>query len=352
MQAIQNYLEKMGANFLVSALIPSLTFVTLSMVAFRRLIPKGWEQALENNLFDQPWLLLALLTVVLGFTLSSLNTFIYKLFEGYAFFRHFPILTRRQIQRARQLKAQIKRLEERRDRRKVRFGNQPTQAGERFIEQLENQIFALHYELETHFPPFEENYLPTTFGNILRAAETYSNKRYRMESISTWTRMFYVIPDKYSDLMERSNNELSFILNCALYSVLFAISCFLVSVSQFIWIGITAANGAITISSFFSQLIRNSVQVEGFYLFGGSIALIAAYVFHRASLFVVMDYGEHIRSAFDLFRSKLLLELNLELPKNSEEEVNLWAKISKFFLLGHSENDITPFEYTYRLEKE
>ena len=145
MQAFQSYLEKMGENFLVSALIPSLTFVTLSMVAFARLIPAEWVQALANNLaptnilFDQPWLLLALLAIVLGFTLSSLNTYIYKLFEGYAFLRHFPILTRRQIKRARQLKAQIKYLERRRNRRKVRFEQQPTKFGQIYEKQLDQQ---------------------------------------------------------------------------------------------------------------------------------------------------------------------------------------------------------------------
>lgn len=352
MQAVQNYLEKMGTNFLVSALIPSLTFVALLMVAFRPLIPAEWEQALKENFFDQSWLLLALLTVVFGFTLSSLNTFIYKLFEGYAFFRHFPILIHRQIKRARQLKARIKRLERQCDRRIERFSDELTQAEETSIELLKDQIFALRYELEIHFPPSEEYYMPTTFGNIMRAAESYSNKRYGMDSITTWTRMFYVIPEKYSELMERNNNELSFILNCALYSILFSFMCFLVTISQFMWVGITTAKGSITLSSFFGQLIRNSGQIEGAYLLGGCIGLAAAYIFHRASLFVVTDYGDHIRSAFDLFRSKLLLELNLELPKNSKEEIQLWGKISNFFLLGHPENDLTPFEYSYRLDKE
>ena len=98
----QGLTEKMGSNFLVAAFIPSLAFAMIAMVVFSPILPPGPVTRLTNTLtpLGQPGLLLVVFTIVLGFTLSSLNTFIYKLFEGYVILERFGVARQQAKNRA------------------------------------------------------------------------------------------------------------------------------------------------------------------------------------------------------------------------------------------------------------
>ena len=111
---MQSYLEKFGANFQVAAFIPSLAFATLAIATLQPVIPHEFLDRLRGIMTfskaispDLP--LVIVLTIILGFTLSSLNTFIYKLYEGYIVLERFPILVNKQYIRATQIKLKIKR---------------------------------------------------------------------------------------------------------------------------------------------------------------------------------------------------------------------------------------------------
>src|SRR5689334_16856948 len=91
MNAFTNYLEKLGSNFLVSAMVPSLTLVIVSILVFDPLLnfsavfkdPQGVYKLVGFG----PVIFIA--TVIIGFTLTSLNTYVLKIFEGYV--TPFPI---------------------------------------------------------------------------------------------------------------------------------------------------------------------------------------------------------------------------------------------------------------------
>ena len=85
MGAIQGYLEKLGGNFMIAAFIPSLAFVTACMVAFSPLVPPDFIIRVQTSLspLDESGLVILLIATMMGFTLTSLNTYVYKLFEGY-----------------------------------------------------------------------------------------------------------------------------------------------------------------------------------------------------------------------------------------------------------------------------
>jgi hypothetical protein len=80
MNTLQTYLEKFGGNFLVAAFVPSLAFVTASILLIGPVVPvdvlvriQFFLSPLESNI---GWTILLVATIV-GFTLSSLNTYIY-----------------------------------------------------------------------------------------------------------------------------------------------------------------------------------------------------------------------------------------------------------------------------------
>src|SRR5690349_10137951 len=85
MNAIQGYLEKLGSNFMIAAFVPSLVFVAASTVAFSPLLSIDLIERIRSSLspLDANGLIVLLVAIMMGFILTSLNTYIYKLFEGY-----------------------------------------------------------------------------------------------------------------------------------------------------------------------------------------------------------------------------------------------------------------------------
>lgn len=92
MGAIKSYLDKFGSRFSVASVIPALAFVIAFVVVF---VPGSIEilKILEES--DQKFdkiavgIIILVLTVIIGFTLVTLNTYILKFFEGYVFFSSF-----------------------------------------------------------------------------------------------------------------------------------------------------------------------------------------------------------------------------------------------------------------------
>ena len=84
MGVFTNYLEKLGSNFLVAAMVPSLALVVACIFVFDPILqvaeaftnPTGTPQLVSFGV------VVFILTVIIGFTLTALNTFILKMFEG------------------------------------------------------------------------------------------------------------------------------------------------------------------------------------------------------------------------------------------------------------------------------
>ncbi|MEJ5226013.1 MAG: hypothetical protein WHV44_16255, partial [Anaerolineales bacterium] len=106
MNSLQPYLDKFGRNFLVASLVPSLAFFTISMITLQPILPDAAKDVLGSkfNPLGESGLLLVLMTILLGFTLTSLNTFIYKVFEGYVLIWRLPFLKQSQIRQSRRLR--------------------------------------------------------------------------------------------------------------------------------------------------------------------------------------------------------------------------------------------------------
>src|SRR5919109_2546614 len=106
MGPIQGYLEKLGGNFMIAAFIPSLAFVSACMVAFGPLLPDTFIENVRTSLspLNQNGLIILLIAIMMGFTLTSLNTYIYRLFEGYVLPEYLKPLQRIEMTRARQIR--------------------------------------------------------------------------------------------------------------------------------------------------------------------------------------------------------------------------------------------------------
>lgn len=302
------------------------------MVIFDPIMPPKLVDSLMNamNPLGQRGVLLLALTTVLGFTLSSLNTSIYRILEGYNLLARFPETRQFQYDKAQQLKEQLNEVEKR--IRKL----EEEGADDAGFQELVDQRYYLTSELDLRFPPVKRAILPTRFGNILRAAETYPGTRYGIDAVRLWPRLVHVMPKEYYDKVEQSNNGLAFVVNCAILSLFLGVLSGLAAGYEYL-VYLYAYFGKVKIL-YFIQVEPNSdyvyFQRVFIYLAICALGFVVSWLFYRASFPIAMQYGNLIRSSFDLFRFDLLRQLRFELPKESDAEYDLWRKISEFITLG------------------
>jgi hypothetical protein len=328
---MDKHLEKFGSNFIVAAFVPSLTFVIACTISFGPLFFSPFDSAQYLAIplsFEEFWkygLGILLLGIILSFSLSSLNTFLLKVLEGYVFFEHFPLFLNREKRRERRIRQKLNWTTRKLQKIKILNANCKRESiRERYgyhIAKLKLQQYQLATEHQNSFPSNPAEILPTRFGNILKAAEYYSTDRYGIDAVPLWPRLVYVIDKNYLDFIDQSNNQLSFLVNCMFLSISF--SCISLPASIF--------------------LILTRQSNSWFYILLSILGIFTAYIFHRASLFSVGQYGDMIRSAYDLFRFDLLKILRHPLPTNSTLEKVKWQSISEYMNTG----DRSELTFTY-----
>jgi hypothetical protein len=184
----------------------------------------------------------------------------------------------------------------------------------------------------------------------LRAGESYSGSRYGIDAVPMWPRLIHVIPDSYFVKVDQSNNHLAFLINCSLLSLFLALLCCVGSLYQYIIL--KCATIGQTFPIYFikadPKLVSIYQQRIVLYLVCSIMSFLWSWLFYRATLPIAEQYGNMIRSAYDLFRFNLLEQLKLHLPLDSEEEYQLWQKVSEFITIGP---DGRPLIFYYNVEE-
>lgn len=357
-KSLQGAIQKMGGNFLVAAFVPAMAFVIISLIAFYPILLPDVQTNIAKNLaewnlnqFIQLSFVVLIFVTILGFTLYALSTYIYKAFEGYSFILEKNSALRRSF--IRRQKRRFKKIESERifvekqleqiDRKIDRESEiNPMNAWrekrlDRYIEKrkmLDDRKYALISDRNENFPPSIDLILPTRFGNILRAAELYPGTRYSIDAVPLWGRLAHVIPKEGMEKLDEANNQCLFLLNAAVLASVFSVLCLLTIACQgfMLWLK----------TSIFHQ-----VDV-GIYIVLAILALAIAWFFYEASLLNVSQYGSMIRTAYDLYRFKLLEALRLELPASLRAERILWRDVSNF-MVGN--NSYTPLDLLEERDK-
>ena len=176
----------------------------------------------------------------------------------------------------------------------------------------------LKNEYLERFPHQARDVLPTQLGNVYRAFEDYSFKRYGIDSLFFWERLAKVIPEDYAGKVEELNNTVVFLLSSSLLS--FIVTGELIILSIVNW-----------------EFSRTRFLLSLLCLFFG-------YSFYHMAVPTAQILGRHIRTCYDLFRLDLLDELNVERPKTfgGQEEKALWRSVHEFLVLGEDSPYIEP----------
>jgi hypothetical protein len=360
---LQNAIQKMGNNFIVAAFVPSMAFILLSSMAFFPVLPKplveylGWEITKP----DQTTVVTGLLfTTILGFTLSTLSTYIYKSFEGYTFIlglntplkKAFIKRQKRRIHKMNLNRASIERelekLNQIIEKEDANWRENPwlRRRLDRYKKRrslLKDILYALVANSDTRFPPSENLVLPSRFGNILRAAEMYPGARYNIDAVPIWGRMAHIIPKDAMEKIDQANNQCLFLLNSALLATMFSFLSGLAGL--YIAYILQAPNYQWGLLSFMKTELNH--ENVGIYVVLAILSGMVAWFFYEASLLNVSQFGSMIRTAYDLYRFDLLEKLNLPLPKDLNSEKDIWQQISEFFVGGDAFGKVNFNYYHY-----
>lgn len=167
------------------------------------------------------------------------------------------------------------------------------------------------WRLRREYPP-EDKVLPTRLGNVLRAAEDRAGRRYGLDAVVIWPRLYPLLGEKLAATLADRRDQFD-------VAARFCVVFFLAAV----------AAGAV--------LSRHGAR-----LFVPGAALVMAWLSYRSALAAAVAYGETIESAFDLHRFDLLKALHLPLPCDRETERAANEELCGFLRQG------LPVNFTYQ----
>ena len=157
------------------------------------------------------------------------------------------------------------------------------------------------HELRVRYPPTAD-LMPTALGNALRAAESRAGRRYALEAVTMWPRLYAILPDRVARLIDDQREQLDLAANLCIAMIL------------------TAAVSTALLAT------------HGWWLLLPVGALGLAWLAYRGACATAIIYGDSLEVAFDLHRFDLLRALHLPLPAALSEERAANRELTAFLL--------------------
>lgn len=154
------------------------------------------------------------------------------------------------------------------------------------------------------YPLNKQDVMPTSLGNVLRAAERYPHDRYGADSILMWPRLAPLVPVGFSAQVDEFRGAMEFLIVASTWCGLFA------SASA---VGLLILGG--------SPLVFLAVLSIGFGM---------AWFAYRGAVEAAVEYGEQLRVGHDLYRFRLLRQFRMPQPANLDEEKRQWDLLGDF----------------------
>jgi hypothetical protein len=246
--------------------------------------------------------IVALLAWLAGIILLALNRDIYRLFEGYGAVNPFRLLRRFEVKRYRALESCINELTV--QQRTLTTAGQSIPADDLF------KRGRLMRQMAEEFPDQEHWVLPTAFGNTLRAFEVYPRVMYGLESIEGWNRLQLVIPKDFRQLVDAAKAQ----TDC--------------------WVNVTLLSLALLPAYVAAVLYTGRVEVAWYPM----IALIVAWLSLSRARSSAVEWGELVKSAFDVYLGDLRTKSALPAGATRLEEREVWTAFSQAIIFRRSKS--------------
>lgn len=308
--SLSGVLQGFLKTYMLAYFLPSAIFVNANIFIFVPIYARyKFIVEIESiNYFQNQVFLNILVSAFIGFAFMSSSSYLVKFFEGYLFrkilfFIYFPLKYFQYLRRNYYLWRIKKNYEKIKDKKTAK----------RYKKMLVQKEVKIKGDFFTNFSENRKELLPTSFGNIFKAFENYPNKRYGMDSVLFWPRLLKVLTPDYCERLEEANNSVIFLLvSCLLFSIM-GFECLLI---LFYEIGK-------------SQIVKLLML----------ICFLLSFSFYRISQRAAQNYGEIVKSCFDIFRYDLLSFFRIEKKLSFKEEKKFWNKLKLFILIG----EVDPF---------
>jgi hypothetical protein len=201
--------------------------------------------------------------------------------------------------------------------------NQEEEEWQAVERQVRLEFARLQKMLAVSYPADSELILPTRLGNIIRNFEYYAYAQYHMDPIILWPRLVGAMDASYQGSVDDAKTQFDFMLNCSLLSALLA---FLIGLSGLL-----------------SPLPGASLgQLLG-WLFQVALFLFLAWWFYQQTFDAATNWGDRVRSAFDLYKDALRKKLGYtQTISERSQEKELWFNISQQMYYGDTESGEPP----------
>lgn len=157
------------------------------------------------------------------------------------------------------------------------------------------------WALSRRYPP-PPLVMPTRLGNALRAAEDRAGRRYGLDTIAAWPRLYPLLSERVAALVDDLRAQLD----------------------------VAARFTAVLLAATVASAVL--LATHGWWLLVPAAALALAWLSYRGACSAALAYGDGLEAAFDLHHLDLRTSLHLPLPRTLEEERALNEELSRFLL--------------------
>ena len=228
------------------------------------------------------------------------------------------------------------------------------------LGEVEENRHRLNRQQFLYFPTRPDDILPTQLGNVMRAAELYSQERYNIDAVLIWPRLQSFLPEGFAGTLQDAKTALDLMITLSAFCLIFGLPLslwlgfradieFLV-IAPFCITVLTVAmrQWGLCLGAFLATLLSSSfgifpttrilplVRLNVLLTLGISILWVSRLSYDNA-VQAALSYGEQLKAAFDLYRWKALEGLNLKLPNDLNEERALWDEICGLLYRGYSD---------------
>jgi hypothetical protein len=173
---------------------------------------------------------------------------------------------------------------------------------------------ALLEEVRGKYPRDPDSVLPTSFGNIIAAAEEYPDITMGMDAVALWPFLVPTLTQKgYSQHLMREKSMMDFLINISVVVAIFGLALGFVELRFIGW----------SLSSVWKM----------------SLVAIASWFFFKLSIQGAASWATMVRTAFILFRADLRQTLGLREVHGHADERLLWETASEFLRTADSKKE-------------
>ena len=242
-----------------------------------------------------------------GLLLVAINGFLIRFLEGYYYFPWKNKLTNRHKRRFKELQDF---LSDWKEKYKSNDPNIKKKAEQKMTEAIEKELI-----ISERFPDSDNWIMATKFGNSIRAFEVYPRVMYGIDSVLSWNRIVAVMPEDFREIIDNAKANVDFWVNLLVLALIFGMIVFGLYISGISWQGI---------GFFYSFLVSTLVPTVTMLI----LVIFFLFCYYRA-IEASVEWGDWVKTAFDIYLPKLASSLELELPTSRTDERKFWMEFSQ-----------------------